>query len=58
MRKTFIIGTDGSIKHQWDTVDVKKHAEEVLAVIRGGGKLNPRGNNHKKSGENTALYNN
>jgi peroxiredoxin Q/BCP len=35
MRKTFIIGTNGSIKHQWDTVDVKKHAEEVLAVIRG-----------------------
>jgi peroxiredoxin Q/BCP len=33
-RTTFLIDSGGEVVHQWDEVDVKNHAEDVLNVIK------------------------
>jgi peroxiredoxin Q/BCP len=35
-RTTFIIGPDGKIAHVFNNVKPDGHAEEVLAVLKGG----------------------
>lgn len=34
-RQTFVIGTDGNVKKIYRTVDVAKHAAEILADVKG-----------------------
>ena len=33
LRQTFLIGTDGKIKHIWRRVKTATHAEEVLSAV-------------------------
>ena len=37
-RTTFLIGPDGKIAHVFNNVKPEGHAEEVLAVLKGGAK--------------------
>ena len=34
VRSTFLIDADGKLRHQWRTVKVKGHAEEVLTAVK------------------------
>ncbi|WP_437294928.1 peroxiredoxin [Sorangium sp. So ce426] len=38
IRSTFIIGPDRAVKHAFSAVKVDGHADEVLALVRGGGR--------------------
>ncbi|MDC0685641.1 peroxiredoxin [Sorangium atrum] len=38
IRSTFIIGPDRAVKHAFSGVKVDGHADEVLALVRGGGR--------------------
>ncbi|WP_441291263.1 peroxiredoxin [Sorangium sp. KYC3313] len=38
IRSTFIIGPDRAVKHAFRAVKVDGHADEVLAIVRGGGR--------------------
>ncbi|HET9679451.1 MAG TPA: peroxiredoxin, partial [Gammaproteobacteria bacterium] len=33
-RSTFLIGTDGKLKHEWRKVKAKGHAQEVLDTVK------------------------
>jgi peroxiredoxin Q/BCP len=35
-RKTFVIDREGRVKKIFDKVDVERHADEVLAAVKGG----------------------
>ena len=37
LRKTFLIGEDGTIMKAWHQVEPEGHAQEILQVVRGGG---------------------
>lgn len=36
LRSTFVVDAQGRIERNWDKVDVKTHADEVLQYLRGG----------------------
>ena len=37
LRKTFLIGEDGTIMKAWHEVEPEGHAQEILQVVQGGG---------------------
>ncbi|WP_437276826.1 peroxiredoxin [Sorangium sp. So ce375] len=41
IRSTFVIGPDRAVKHAFSAVKVDGHADEVLALVRGGGREAP-----------------